>query len=200
MPQTPPDASRFAHLEPTEIAAGDLQLRVWDLSMVPTVLAAAADPEITRWNTVRLPTADMGVPLEGSDQARTWIEERLVWDSHATWAVCDAVSGEPLGYVSLHHLQEGNETGEVGYWVLPTARGRGVGRRSVAAAAGYAFGALELNRVELFHAVDNPASCGVATGAGFALEGIAREAYRYGDGHLHDDHMHARLARDPYPG
>ena len=67
------------------------------------------------------------------------------------------------------------------------------------AATRFAFEALGLNRVELFHAVDNPSSCGVATGAGFALEGVARQAYRYGDGVLHDDHMHARLANDPPP-
>jgi RimJ/RimL family protein N-acetyltransferase len=186
-------------LEPTEIAAGDLQLRVWDVSMVPAVLEAAADPEITRWNTVSLAAADTGGALQDEAAARTWIEQRSSWDDHASWAVCDATSGSVLGYVSLHQLQPRHLAGEVGYWVLRGARGRGVGRRAVAAASGYAFGALGLNRIELFHAVDNPPSCGVATGAGFLLEGVARQAYRYGDGALHDEHLHARLASDPDP-
>jgi len=189
-----------ARLVPTEIAAGDLQLRIWDESHVPAVLAAAADPEISRWNTVRLPDAPPGDALAGAEQARSWIASRHAWERHATWAVCDATTGDVLGYVSLHDLNEWHLSGEVGYWVLPGARGRGVGRRAVSAAVGYAFGALALNRIEIFHAVDNPSSCGVATGAGFALEGVARQAYRYGDGVLHDDHMHARLAQDPDPG
>ena len=44
--------------------------------------------------------------------------------------------------------------------------------------------------------VDNPASCRVATRAGFALEGTHRSSFRYGDGRLHDEHSHARLAAD----
>lgn len=186
-------------LEPTEVAAGELQLRVWDVSMAAAVLEAAADPEIRRWNTVTLGEPDSGESLTDEDLARAWIRRRSGWDQHATWAACDATSGAVLGYVSLHDLEPRHLSGEVGYWVLPAARGRGVGRRAVAAASGYGFGALGLNRIELFHAVDNPPSCRVALGAGFALEGVAREAYRYGDGLLHDDHMHARLRSDPPP-
>ena len=44
----------------------------------------------------------------------------------------------------------------------------------------------------------NPArTCRVATAAGFALEGVARQSYRYPDGLFHDEHLHARLASDP---
>jgi RimJ/RimL family protein N-acetyltransferase len=186
-------------LDPTEIAAGDLQLRVWDPSMVDAVLEAVADPEIRRWNPLRVADPVTDEELAGDALARAWIENRREWAEHATWAVCDATTGTVLGYVSLHDLQRRHLTGEVGYWVLAGARGRGVGRGAVSAACGYGFGALGLNRIELFHAVDNLSSCGVATGAGFALEGIAREAYRYGDDVLHDDHMHARLAADSPP-
>jgi RimJ/RimL family protein N-acetyltransferase len=193
------DGSVYARLEVTEIAAGDLQLRAWDDTHLAAVLAAAADPQIARWNAVRLPGLAPTATVTTPEQARQWIASRQVWDGRAAWAVCDATSGTALGYVSLHDLREHHLTGEVGYWVLPAARGRGGGRLAVAAAAGYGFGALALNRVELFHAVDNPASCGVATGAGFVLEGVARQAYRYGDGALHDDHMHARLASDSPP-
>ena len=31
---------------------------------------------------------------------------------------------------------------------------------------------------------------------GFTLEGETRSSYRYGDGKLHDEHLHARLATD----
>ena len=50
--------------------------------------------------------------------------------------------------------------------------------------------------MQLYHAVDNPASCRVAVKAGFVLEGRPRESFRYGDGQLHDEHLHGRLATD----
>lgn len=199
MPDDSSHASRFARLEPTAINAGELRLRVWDETDIPALLQAAADSEIGRWNPVRLPGAPVGHALADAEQARVWIASRQVWDGHAAWAVCDGTDGDLLGYASLHDLQERHLSGEVGYWVLPVARGRGVARRAVSATARFGFSVLGLNRIQLYHAVDNPASCAVASGAGFAVEGLARQAYRYGDGLLHDDHLHARLASDPDP-
>ena len=168
--------------------------------MVAAVLEAAADPEISPMEPGPLADPDSGRvadgrgPGPGLDRATGPAGTSTPPGPSAT-----RPAGAVLGYVSLHDLEPRHLSGEVGYWVLPAARGRGVGRRAVAAASGYGFGALGLNRIELFHAVDNPSSCGVALGAGFALEGVAREAYRYGDGLLHDDHMHARLRERPAP-
>jgi RimJ/RimL family protein N-acetyltransferase len=60
----------------------------------------------------------------------------------------------------------------------------------------WAFISLALQRVQLFHAVGNEASCRVAEKAGYALEGRLRSATIYGDGLRHDDHLHARLAAE----
>jgi RimJ/RimL family protein N-acetyltransferase len=174
---------------PVELAAGPYRLRAWAESDAPAVLAAAADPEIARWNPFASTTPDLAAAL-------AWCAGRADWDgSHASWAVC-AASGELLGSVSLHQLDPHNAGGEVGYWTAPPARGRGVAAAAVRTAARFAFEVLGLQRVELFHAVDNPASCRVATKAGFALEGTHRSSFRYGDGRLHDEHSHARLAAD----
>ncbi len=67
---------------------------------------------------------------------------------------------------------------------------------AVVAATRRAFEVHGLRRVELFHAVDNPASCTVAERAGFRWEGTLRESYVYGDGRPHDEHLHARLVTD----
>ena len=45
------------------------------------------------------------------------------------------------------------------------------------------------------HATANQASCAVATGAGFEVEGTARRGLLHEDG-WHDMHLHARLADD----
>lgn len=186
-----PDAERhLAPAEPVEIAAGRLQLRPWESIDAPALLIAARDPAIRLWN----PAAQV-VDL---DAARAWCAARADWSGgdHASWAVKEPTTGALLGSVSLSHLDAANLSGQVGYWVLPEARGHGVATGAVRAAARFAFGALGLVRLELFHAVENPASCHVAAAAGFRLEGVHRSSYRYGDGLLHDEHCHARLAAD----
>jgi RimJ/RimL family protein N-acetyltransferase len=178
--------------EPVEVAAGAYQLTVPDPDRdAADVLAACADPEIRRWNPGPATMAD----------ARAWCARRGDWSrgDHASWLVRAATSGELVGSVSLHEVDAANSSCEVGYWVAAPARGRGAATASIAAAARFAFDALGLARAEIFHAVDNPGSCRAATKAGFAWEGTHRQAYRYGDGELHDDHSHGRLATDPEP-
>ncbi|MEK8106761.1 GNAT family protein [Micromonospora sp. M12] len=68
--------------------------------------------------------------------------------------------------------------------------------RAVVRLTEWAFADLGLHRVELCHAVANPASCRVADRAGYPAEGTLRESYRYGDGRRYDEHLHARLATD----
>jgi RimJ/RimL family protein N-acetyltransferase len=63
----------------------------------------------------------------------------------------------------------------------------------------FCFARVGLRRLQLFHAVDNPASCATARSAGFRLEGTLRQGYRYHDGVIRDEHLHARLASDPEP-
>lgn len=184
----------LAPAEPVEIAAGRLQLRPWESIDAPALLIAVHDPEIRLWN----PAAEV-VDL---DTARAWCAARADWSGgdHASWAVKEPTTGALLGSVSLSHLDAANLSGQVGYWVLPEARGHGVATRAVHAAARFAFGALGLVRLELFHAVENAGSCRVAESAGLRLEGVHRSSYRYGDGLLHDEHCHARLADDPVAG
>lgn len=60
-------------------------------------------------------------------------------------------------------------------------------------------GGLGLQRLRLTHSVENPASCRVAERAGFALEGTMRSALLHEDG-WHDEHLHARVRGDAWPG
>ena len=183
---------RVVPAEPVEIAAGPYQLCVPDPDLDAAQVAAAhADPLTALWNP--------GPP--DLDGARAWCERRADWSSgtHASWLVKAATGGEVLGSVSLHSADAENGGAEIGYWVAPAARGRGVGTAALSAATRFAFGALGLHRVELFHALENVASCRLAERAGFRLEGVHRDSFRYGDGVLRTEHTHARLATDPEP-
>ncbi len=61
--------------------------------------------------------------------------------------------------------------GEVSYWVLPSARGRGVATRACVAATRWAHD-LGLHRIQLQHSTHNEPSRRVALKAGFVEEGI----------------------------
>jgi RimJ/RimL family protein N-acetyltransferase len=180
-------------IEPVEIAAGRLQLRPPTDADAADALAMLQDPDVARWNQ-----GPDGLDL---DVARAWCRRGADWSSgeHATFSVLDATSGRLLGNVSLHQIDRAEGDAEIGYRVAPWARGRGVATDSVAAVSRWAFGALDLVRIELAHAVLNPASCRVAEKAGYPLEGTLRASYVYGDGRRYDEHLHARLASDPEP-
>ena len=101
--------------------------------------------------------------------------------------------------MSVHSINPTQADAEIGYRVSPPARGRGVATEAVTAASAWAFDNLSLVRIELAHAVANPASCAVALRAGYPLEGLLRQSFVYGDGQRYDEHLHARLVTDPPP-
>jgi RimJ/RimL family protein N-acetyltransferase len=174
-----------------EIVAGAIQLRPFHVDEADELLPALDDPDIRRWNRFG-PRTD-----ESPADLRRWIEAGSAdGGSVLRWAVRAAVGGDLLGQVSLLHIDWDQADAEVGYWMLPNARGRGVGTTAVLAVTRYAFEAMGLLRLQLFHAVENTASCALATRAGFAYEGTHRRSHRYGDGIWHDEHSHARLASD----
>jgi RimJ/RimL family protein N-acetyltransferase len=172
----------------TLVRHGDVWLRPFSVDDVPALQVAFADVDVLAWNPG--PEAS-----DDPEAVAAWLRERNDWANgwHASWAISDP-SSTLLGSVSLHKIDTDQADAEVGYWVAPWARGRGLAARAVAAAAQFGFVELGLHRLYLFHAVENVASCRVAEAAGFELEGRLRQSYRYADGAYHDEHLHARLA------
>jgi RimJ/RimL family protein N-acetyltransferase len=180
--------------DPVPLPLGDALLDIARPDDVDAIAEALTDPEIALWNP-----SSRRRGMSAKERARLWVAERSVWTSdHASWVVRDE-SGQLVGQVSLHQLDPFNRSGEMGYWLTPAGRGRGLGAAAVSAATRFGFDVLELARIELFHAVENEASCRLALRAGYQLEGTARQSFVYGDGQRHDEHLHARLATDPEP-
>jgi RimJ/RimL family protein N-acetyltransferase len=176
-------------IEPVELVAGPLRLRPWREDDVEDVWAAQQDPVVRLWAGGVASRADTVALLH-----------RLIkTPDRAAWAVTGAATGALLGSVSLHSIDPVQNDAEIGYWTLPAARGRGVSAAAVDSACRWAFAALPVDRVELLHAVENPASRRVAEKAGFTYEGHLRRSYRYGDGVKHDELLWARLSDDPAP-
>ncbi len=178
-------------IEPVELVAGSVRLRPWRPDDIDDVWAALQDPDIRLWN---------GGGVASRDEAVALLGRRSDWSSgtHASWAVVDGADAV-LGSVSVHSIDRDQAGAEIGYWVAPAARGRGVAAIAVDAACRWAFRTPAIDRIELCHAVDNPASGRVAQKAGFRYEGHLRRSYRYGDGVKHDELLWARLSDDPAP-
>ena len=87
--------------------------------------------------------------------------------------VAEPRTGEILGGGALHHLDADRRIIEIGYWLYPRARGRGVATKVARALAEHAF-ALGVQRVVAYVNVGNRDSERVLERAGFTREGMSR--------------------------
>ncbi|MBD7919873.1 GNAT family N-acetyltransferase [Cellulomonas sp. Sa3CUA2] len=179
-------AGAFADLPQPVLAADDLVLRPWRRGDVDTVVAAYLDPAVQHWHARTM----------SADEAAAWVDhwqERWARDTGAGWAV--TAGGDVVGQVSVRQVHLHEACVGLSYWVLPHARGRGVAVSALEAVTSWAFG-LGVHRADLDHSTRNPASCRVATKAGYAAEGTAVARGLHADG-WHDMHLHSRIAPTP---
>lgn len=178
-------------MAPQVIEAEGVRLRPYRDTDLADVVAGCDDPLTQRFLD--------GLPRPYTEaDARWWIDEAApaVWARGGTaYAVADPESDRLLGAVGTDRLVPMRRQAEIGYWVAPWARGRGVATAAVRALTGHVFAA-GLARLELFTREDNVASQRVALAAGYRHEGVCRTvAPQPGAGRI----GWARLVDDP-PG
>jgi ribosomal-protein-alanine N-acetyltransferase len=171
----------------------DVVMRPWRAEDVPQVLLAQRDAAVRHYAGRLLEARETALgALQG--WVRDWYDA-----AGAAWAIA-APGGQVLGMVRFGLIDLNLGTGSVGYWLLPEARGRGFATTALRLATTVVFQRLEWHRIELYHAVENERSCGVARRSGYVAEGVMRSAMRYpADGRWSDEHLHARLVTDPEP-
>lgn len=109
-----------------------------------------------------------------------WIERYESGWAEGTRAgfVARAVSDDALlAFAAIVKLELDAQEGEIGYLVLPAARGRGVAVRAVRLLTRWGFDELGLERLELLIATENSASVRVAERSGYRLDGVLRNAH-----------------------
>ena len=172
--------------QPTLDSPASLHLRPWRPADARPLVDAFTDPEIRRWHVN---------VVDDEDEALKWIEswgQRWQAETDASWAVVDEGTGALLGRVALRRIDLVNGEAECSYWVLPSARHRGVAAGATDRMVVWAFDELGLHRLTIVHAVANTPSCAVAASIGFSLEGTMASAQLLTDG-WHDTHLHARV-------
>jgi RimJ/RimL family protein N-acetyltransferase len=114
-----------------------------------------------------------------------------------TWAMRDS-DGALHGMIDLHDIAE--RRGELGFWLAPAARGKGLMAEAVHLVLDFGFAprpdGLGLERIEWFAYQGNAASAAVARRAGFRFEG-ARRLGGIQRGVRRDDWGAALLPTDP---
>jgi len=152
---------------PEGIRAGDVVLRFPELDDVDAILPAFTDAELREAGN--LPAFGREELIASLRDLPTLAEAgRLL-----ALAAVDAQTGEVVGGGTLHHLDAERRIVEIGYFVLPHARRRGVATTIARLLAEHAF-SLGIERVAAYVNVGNTASEGVAERAGFTREGVVR--------------------------
>ncbi|MER5457984.1 GNAT family N-acetyltransferase [Micromonospora sp. NPDC002389] len=181
-------------MEPVEIAEDGVLLRPFRPDDVPDIVAGCADPLVQRYLD--------GLPSPYTEaDGRWWVAQgapAAFAAGGAAYAVTDPDDGRLLGAVGLSHPVPQRAQAEIGYWVAPWARGRGVATAATRALAQRAF-ATGTARLELVTHVENTASQRVALAAGFQPEGVRRSGGPVRGGGRRDLTVWVRLADDP-PG
>jgi RimJ/RimL family protein N-acetyltransferase len=169
------------------LAGGGLALRPFEAGDVAAVTAACQDPEIPRWTHVPSPYRE-----QDALQFFSYAAAAREAGRELHMAIVSADDDRLLGTIGLEAGVE-PAIAEIGYWVAPEARGRGVATRAVALFSGWAIRELGIERVELLAHPENEASQLVARAAGFTREGLLRR-YRRRKGRREDLLMFSLLA------
>jgi RimJ/RimL family protein N-acetyltransferase len=149
-----------------ELADDTIRLRAPSAADVPAITEACQDPDIQHFTFVPVPYAEQ--------DARDWVDgaaSRAAAGEALSLVIADN-RAKLLGTVGLLRPDWMQRTIEIGYWVAPWARGRGLAVRAVKLLAPWALRTLDLARVACDVDVDNAASRQVAQRAGFVAEDI----------------------------
>jgi [ribosomal protein S5]-alanine N-acetyltransferase len=166
------------------MAMADVRLRCWRLEDAADVAMMGGDPRIRAWSAME-------------DELDVWIRRQVSEQRGPVRAICRAEEDRAIGRVEVRvdpHVSEAVDfaalapderpTGELSYWILPEARGRGLARAGVAAMLELVRTAGELCSVLLDIEVGNVASGRVAQALGAELRHPGRPAVdRLGDTH-----------------
>lgn len=141
---------------------GVVSLRPPEERDLPAIERGIHDPDVIR---------AFGRPTLVADEVLELNRSRWNQDEAATFAICDP-DDRCIGHVFVNLASMGR--GNIGYWLLPEARGKGLATRAVLLVSRWALRELALARLGLLAEVSNDHSQRVAERSGFQREGVLR--------------------------
>lgn len=178
-------------MEPVALHTARLELSAPQDADIDAIFEACQDALIQRYTTVPSPYERQHAEGFVAKTAQWWAEA-----SETTWAIRH--EGALAGMVGLHRLGAGTGSGELGYWMAPAFRSRGLLTEACRAVIDWGFSpdGLGLARIEWRAVVGNTASARTARALGFRYEGLLRSVLRHGADERDDAWIAGLLAGD----
>lgn len=178
----------LAHPDP-DLRTDRVRLRRWSLEDLPCVEAAATDPDIPTGTTV----PEVFTEPEG----RAFIERQ--WSRNTdgralALAVAAPPDGVAVGQVYLA-LTGGPRECRLGYWLIPSARRKGIATEAIRLASRWVLEDTEVYRLVAEVHPDNVASRTLLEGLGFTEEGVLR-SWLWIRGEVHDAIQYSLVRSD----
>ena len=149
----------------------------------------AKDERVTRYLT--------WMPHESPDMTRHLLEDwcaNYIKPDYYNWII--EFEGEIIGNISVVRLDERDEWAELGYCMGCAYWNRGIMTEAAGAVIDYLFAEIGVNRVGIWHAVENPGSGRVAQKCGLTFEGTKREFFKSNAGEFLDISEYGIIRRD----
>ena len=170
------------------------------------VLRLPAHQDFGAWTSLRAESRAFLTPWEpvwhADHLSRRAFTNRVYWASRASRGGTALPlflirrDGVLLGAVTLDNIRRGPaQMGTIGYWIGAPFSRQGYMREAIEAVVSYAFGPLDLSRIEAACLPENAASRGVLEKSGFKYEGVA-QAYLQINGRWRNHVQYSNLRHD----
>ena len=131
---------------------------------------------------------------EAKDYCR-FMMKRYRCDQPSSWGIIEKATGRLVGTIGYMDHNEDNATVEVGYSLARWLWNGGYMTEALARVIEYTFEAMDINRIEAQHELDNPSSGRVMEKCGMKKEGVLRQRL-YNKGRYVDVALYAILKED----
>ena len=169
---------------PDQVVAARVLVRPYERVDAPALRAAVEESRehLRPW----MPWADTHQTIE--ETLDFCARNKAAWTAREQFGggVFARADGRLLGGAGLHPRDWAARSFEIGYWLRPSATGRGYTREAAAALTRLAFGTLGAERVFIRCDAANTRSARVAEALGYTLEGRHRRDARTPSGALRD--------------
>jgi RimJ/RimL family protein N-acetyltransferase len=152
------------------LADGRVRLRPWRHADADDLAAGWADDDVARWNDV---------PDDSSvEAARRWIggwRERVNVGLSIDLVIVDTETDETVGEVGVSQFDDQHGSAELGFWLLPGARGKGYAAAAVRLLADWTVTTVGVRLLFTRSSPDNVGSAAVLERSGFERRGTSAE-------------------------